>query len=607
MTRPALRRTLKIALLGAASALLVALLEVAYLIAAHRRGLTVRLSSDYIWMVPAAYLLVFGAVALVLIALALLLPRAPWRRIAVGVFAGLVTLSILLSYGRPLYREAIVVLALGVGVQASRMTHTWLARRAWHVLPAATALMALVLAVPAWQLERQLQARERATADALPAAPAGAPNVLLIILDTVRARSMGLYGGPRDNTPSLERFATDATVFDAAIAPSPWTLPSHASFFTGRWPTELSAGWQTPLDAAHPTLAEALRARGYHTAGFVANLLFATRSSGLARGFVEYDDYPTSVGQTLLSAALVREVGCHPFVRRVIGYHDLLNRRTAADITGTFLDWHERREDRPWFAFLNYYDAHEPLWPPADPAAPAEYEHRCSAATGADAHIDKDELDEDGRRAFEASYELAIGRIDEQLGRLFDELERRGVLDSTIVVIASDHGEQFGEHRLFHHHNSLYMPALHVPLLIRYPPAAPRGARVDAIATLRDLPATIMQLAGADTSAFPGASLARHWNGGATRAGDDAAFAHLARGSAQQPWYPIARGPHMFSLTHDGLHYSLNPDGSEELYDLRRDPGELHNLIGSAPADSLAVLRARLQSIITAPGPPPRP
>jgi arylsulfatase A-like enzyme len=316
----------------------------------------------------------------------------------------------------------------------------------------------------------------------------------------------------------------------------------------------------------------------------------------------------------MLSSALARAAGCHPAVRRAINYHDLLNRRDATDITNAFLDWQNERTDRPWFAFLNYYDAHEPLWPPADPDADAVYEHRCTAATGADAHIDKDALDAAGRIAFTKSYDAAIGRIDRQLGRLIDELAQRGVLDNTIVIIASDHGEQLGERELFHHNNSLYMPVLHVPLVVRYPPAVPRGARVADVATLRDLPATIMDLLAGDTAAFPGMSWARLWretetvgagvgpNPAASGVDTDVALAHLARGIVQKPWYPIGRGPHMFSITHDGMHYILNGDRSEELYDLATDPQEVNSLIGTARGDSIRDrMREKMQQLIVRP------
>src|SRR5262249_1413595 len=124
-----------------------------------------------------------------------------------------------------------------------------------------------------------------------PAPPRGAKNVLLIVLDTVRAQSLSLYGYSRDTTPNLRRIAARGVRFDQALSTAPWTAPSHASMFTGRWPHELSIGWSRPLDATHPTLAEFLSARGYKTAGFVANTTYCSYETGLDRGFARYDDY----------------------------------------------------------------------------------------------------------------------------------------------------------------------------------------------------------------------------------------------------------------------------------------------------------------------------
>jgi arylsulfatase A-like enzyme len=586
------------------AALLAGVLEVIRVLAAFRSGLSVRLSSQFLWMTPLTYVLIFGCIAVLMIGLGRVWPKAASRRVAVAVFTGLAAYSILLNYA-PLYRIAMLLLAAGLAVQAARWSHTRLAERMFRVAPWGAATLAALVAVVGVTLNLQLRAATDAAMEALPPAGRQAPNVLLLILDTVRARSMGLYDAAKPNTPELDRLAASATVFDAAIAPSPWTLPTHASLFTGQWPHDLSADWQVPLDRTHPTLAEVLSARGYLTGGFVANLLFATRATGLGRGFLHYDDYPLSFGQMLLSAALFREISCSARLRQLIGWHDLLNRRSAEDITDAFLAWPARGGERPWFAFLNYYDAHEPLWPPADRRAAARYEHRCSAATGADAHIVKDELDESGRRAFEASYERAIGRIDTSLGRLLRALEADGSLDNTIIIVTSDHGEQIGENGLFHHHNSLYLPALHVPLLVRYPPAVPQGARVGDVATLREVAATILDLLGDSAAAFPGESLARHWQ--AVEPAPGAALAHLTRGIVQKAWYPTARGPVMFSMTRDGFHYILNGDGAEELYDLGRDPLESDNLAAAGRADStLAVMRWALQQAVgRAPAPLP--
>ena len=167
--------------------------------------------------------------------------------------------------------------------------------------------------------------------------------------------------------------------FDRAQATSSWTLPSHASMFTGRWPHELSAGWLTPLDGRYPTLAEFLASRGYATAGFVANAWYCSSGSGLERGFADYEDYIFPRLTAFKAASLVDR-----FVKGIQGVERFLedqldidvlsspvqrlfllvnaDRKEAADINREFLDWLTRRRqpERPFFAFLNYYDAHVP-------------------------------------------------------------------------------------------------------------------------------------------------------------------------------------------------------------------------------------------------------
>ena len=127
-----------------------------------------------------------------------------------------------------------------------------------------------------------------------------AANVILIVLDTVRAESLSLYGYHRDTTPNLTRLAARGVRFDRAFATAPWTAPSHASMFTGRWCHELSVGWNRPLDGTSPTLAEFLGARGYATAGFVANTTYCSYETGLDRGFAHYEDYDVTLHAVLL-------------------------------------------------------------------------------------------------------------------------------------------------------------------------------------------------------------------------------------------------------------------------------------------------------------------
>ena len=160
-------------------------------------------------------------------------------------------------------------------------------RRLVRITFPALAGVVLVLAGAIWAKGRvkEWQATER------PLPPVGSPNVLLIVMDTVAAGHLALYGYDRPTCPTLNSLAGRGCRFDRAQATSSWTLPSHASMFTGRWPHELSAGWLTPLDATYPTVAEYLGEHGYATAGFTANYWYCSSNSGLERGFTVYRDF----------------------------------------------------------------------------------------------------------------------------------------------------------------------------------------------------------------------------------------------------------------------------------------------------------------------------
>ena len=159
----------------------------------------------------------------------------------------------------------------------------------WSLLKTLPCLLGLVLVLAGFTFGRDWLKQRRETGRPLPSATS--PNVLLIVLDTVRADHMSLYGYGRATTPVLERLAKQGIRFDQARATAPWTLASHASIFTGRWPHELAVKWLTPLGGNSPTLAEYLGSHGYATAGFVANTFYCSYDTGLDRGFTHYEDY----------------------------------------------------------------------------------------------------------------------------------------------------------------------------------------------------------------------------------------------------------------------------------------------------------------------------
>lgn len=424
-------------------------------------------------------------------------------------------------------------------------------------------------------------------------------DVLLIILDTVRARSLGLYDTLGTPTPELERLAAGAVLFETAVSPSSWTLPAHGSMFTGRWPHELSGDWHRPLDDTYPTLAEALAGARYATGGFVANTFFGTSYYGLARGFHHYEAGPITlpwlVAGTWWSRWLGRQAWRAGWRARPLNY-------TASEVTDRFLRWSATIDDRPYFAFLNFYDAHQPYyWPDRNVEGPPQYwfEEDGHAYTG-------EELGELGD-----AYGRAIAHLDRTLGELFEELRRRGTLERTLVIVTSDHGEEFGEHgdRLVKHGYSLYTPGVHIPLIVSLPGVFPEGARVSRPVTTRDLPATVLETLGLESRrAFPGGTLLRHVEPGVPE--QESAILSAVnpdrwRSGPDYSYMPFSRGP-MRSIVSEGMHLIRNGDGTEELYDLAVDPWEQHDLRDDpARRPVLERLRRRLTEALADPAPTP--
>jgi len=422
---------------------------------------------------------------------------------------------------------------------------------------------------------------------------ADSSNVLLIVMDTVRAQNLSLYGYARRTSPRLEQFAETGARFDRAIATAPWTLPSHASMFTGRFPREISADFRAPLDNAYPTLAETLGAHGYLTAGFVANTYYCNAENGLSRGFTHYEDYQVSPSEFALSASLSRAILNHDAVRRLINYHDVIGRKTAHEINRAFLSWLERQDERPFFAFLNYLDAHEPCLPPApfDEKFGAKLDHgrfRSVNILRTSWRRNREKSTPQQNQADIDCYDGAIAYLDEQIGRLLNELERRGHLKNTLVIITSDHGEAFGENGHYGHINSAYLTQLRVPLLISMPGVIPPGSVITEAVTLRDLPATVMDVIGR-ASVFPGNSLARYWRTLPAKEGAPLLSEINIAPSRPREYQPGTKAI-ITSLVLDRYHYLKNPDGRQELYDYLNDPSERCDLAGSA--ESCEVLGA---------------
>ncbi len=336
------------------------------------------MSRHFIWLTPVSNLMLFSAIGLLLAGVARLWPRhGGW--LGPRLISFLAVFPVLIVTSPRLYPIAWMILAAGIAscIAATLEWHAPGLRR--RLLLSFPGLLVVVLVLAGrvfggdWLNERRESRR--------PLPPGDAPNVLLITLDTVRADRMSLYGYERPTTPVLERLAKEGIRFDEARATAPWTVPSHASIFTAHWPHELGVSWDTPLDKKFPTLAEYLGSRGYATAGFVANTMECSYDRGLSRGFVQYEDYSLEHLLPFRTAWLVdqflqvvsdvgvfagRAFDVGPFRPMRDSWASQLfirwPRKDAGSINHAFVNWLSRRREpgRPFFAFLNYYDAHAP-------------------------------------------------------------------------------------------------------------------------------------------------------------------------------------------------------------------------------------------------------
>lgn len=544
-----------------------------YLINPATLGL-LQMNPHAVWVVSVSTLLIFSTLAVVL---GLLVPlnRRIVPRAAVFVFATLACFEILLTF-RGLSMLAYGVLSAGLGAQISRR----IARRRDRFQRLSRLSLPIMLIVIAGLIGLKYASDhhvEAARIACLPKPEKVTPNVLLIVLDTVRAKNLSLYGYNRPTTPNLERLARRGVVFDQARSPGVWTLPSHCSLFTGRWPHELSARAETPLDDTFPTLAEFLTDRGFMTAGFVANTLFCNHWYGVARGFIHYQDVAQDV------AAIVRGSGVGRRLHKLIGNplqerpSAYFYRKNAATINGEFLSWIDGRgpaeAEHPFFVFLNYYDAHDPYMPPGG----FQGRFGMKSPTPTDVALlhqwheleSKPKTPRQIQLAIDA-YDECIASLDDHLGQLFEALERRHLIDNTMIIVTADHGEEFGEHGGYGH-GSLYPPVTRVPLLIVPPGGLESPRRVARATSIRSVAATIAHVLDLEAeSPFPGTSLASDWN---ASPGEPASAEELVLTEVVDNVKRDAHGTkYARSLILDRKVYLKHRDGREELFDLETDP-----------------------------------
>jgi len=350
-------------------------------------------------------------------------------------------------------------------------------------------------------------------------------NLLFITIDTCRADHLGAYGSRTARTPVMDDLASRGILFENCYTPVPLTLPSHCSMFTGRYPIghNVRNNGSYFLDPSQMTLAEKMKEQGYQTAAVVGAFVLLSKF-GLNHGFDFYDD----------------TLDTHKI------YNNFSSEISASEVLGKFRRWFARRDDRKFFAWLHFYDPHAPYTPPQDFAAQFKNDT-------------------------EGLYSGEVAFVDFTIGQLIKDLENKGILGQTLVVICGDHGEAFGEHREFKHGVFCYEEVLKVPLIFYNPRLFPEARSVRQRVNLVDLFPTLCELYGLDTpKSVQGLSLVGLLQGRPEKT-ERTFYIESMFGKEEMNWAPLT------GLLSSRYKYISLPQ--PELYDLDYDKEESHNLV----------------------------
>src|SRR6185369_5300439 len=392
-------------------------------------------------------------------------------------------------------------------------------------------------------------------------------NVILISFDTVRADHVGSYGYERATTPNVDALAAKSIVFERAIAQAPWTLPSHAAMLSGLYPSRLGVlhyPASRVLSDQNTVLPEVFRAAGYATAGFTGGG-FVSEHYGFNRGF---DIYATR------------------------GRHYEHN-------IDTTLEWIDDHKRSPFFLFFHGYDAHRPYYSkPADktemglPAdAESEQSHFCL-------RDDREDTNSDRRDKIVRYYDAAIHHGDRGIGVLLEALERMHLMENTVILLTSDHGEEFFEHGHCDHVRFLYNESLHVPYMIYLPGQTVSARRIPGLIPASiSVARTVLDIVGIE-HAMPGVTLLPMIEG------KQKAFPVVYSEADSAPGQLSSRGRSIAITKNEIKLISYTDEGTDEAYNLVEDPGEKNPL----PEKNAAYLmRQTLREWADALRPLPRP
>jgi len=564
-------------------------------------------SKEIFWISPVVDICLFLVIGLAVALVTRIFRRIPSARVLAFLLILLTSYDWLMLTGH-FYRRAALLFALGVTVAFSR----WFQK---HELGAVTTWrksvpwMRILLALVIIGVQGGKWISESRTISSLPAANPGSPNVLVIVVDTLRADHLSSYGYSRPTSPNIDKLAGNGVLFESAIAPSSWSLPSHASLVTGQavhvhgmgnvepmpW-----LGWGKSGLNGLPTLGEALQKRGYRTGAFSANRIYFTSNVGLGRGFIHFEDYFDGVGDSFVRTQFGREFARLYMNRspkskvtrafRYFGlgawldkdsegsgdYGGIYGVRKRANVVNRETQrWIASDGRHPFFAFLNYLDVHFGYGGPSGYPKPAWDQGST--------------IDE---------YDAGVKYTDDLIGQLLHGLDRLHVLKNTIVIVTSDHGEALGDHGLSFHGAALYSDLVRVPLVISWPGHVPAGVRIAQPVSNGDIASTVLSLIGAKQNPFPGPSLTELWESSPPKDWPDPVSelpqtnTIVAADRAMQGKIPLATDGWMNSVVSPQWQLIRHEKYGDQIYDWKADPSESSNLIstpaGRATAAALA-------------------
>jgi arylsulfatase A-like enzyme len=395
----------------------------------------------------------------------------------------------------------------------------------------------------------------------------GVPNILLVSIDSLRADHLQCYGYERDTSPNLDALGAEGVRFETALSPTSWTLPAHLTMLTSLPPEEHGVNADNRwMRGDLVFLAEVLKEKGFHTAGFVSGP-YLKRPYGFSQGFDHYDDF--SIKQTNFK-----------------GNHEGTTSDKLIQLVDTWLSERVQSNDgKPFFIFLHMWDVHYDYTPPPpyDSMFDPDYQGSISWKNFEHNPAVCRTMDTRDLEHLISRYDGEIRYTDHHLGRLFQRLESLGLKDNTIVAVTSDHGDEFFDHQRKGHRKSLYEESLRVPLLIRYPERIGPGLVVREPAQLMDIAPTLLSLAGLEIPERFGTATPKH-----PYAERDLTPLLLERtaegivpsvpcfGELEDKLAGIRREKHKLIL-------NLEDPTKLELYDLESDPQEQTNLMTLNP------------------------